>query len=108
MNFHSIFSVLTLMFVFMSGCAVKKDLAAIDGSKADGTVKLSYDFGTFQIPKVNEEQGLDVAKQRCIAWGYTGAEKFAGSSRTCTRYFGGDACTRWTVTVNYQCTNEPI
>lgn len=106
MNIGAI-SIASIVTTILMGCAQPKDFAAVDGSRADGTVQLSYDFGSFQLPQVNEEQGLDVAKKRCVAWGYTGAERFAGSKRTCSEYFGGDTRIHWVVTVNYQCTKEP-
>jgi hypothetical protein len=52
---------------------------ATGGSKSDGTVKLSYEFGLFQEPVVNEQQGLELAKSKCAMWGYTGAEPFGGN-----------------------------
>jgi len=76
------------------------------GSRADGAVKLSYEFGSFQVPKVDEAQGLAAAKQRCAAWGYTGAEPFGGSTKTCVNASMG-SCNAFRVTVEYQCTGTP-
>jgi len=37
----------------LSGCAVQPQMVPTGGSRADGTVKLSYDYGSLQIPKVD-------------------------------------------------------
>ncbi|SHN56261.1 YecR family lipoprotein [Desulfovibrio litoralis] len=69
--------ILCLLPVFMlmlSSCAVKKDWAATGGSRADATVRLSYSYGGFEQPVVDEAQALAVATQRCQSWGYTGAD----------------------------------
>ncbi len=49
--------VLTVSALLLSGCAVQKQLVPTGGSKADGTVKMSYSFGMFESPKVNVQQG---------------------------------------------------
>lgn len=92
--------------IFIQGCASQKTMIPTGGSRADGTVKLSYDFGMFESPKVDANQGSDVAKQRCAAWGYSGAEAFGGQTKACSDFsFGG--CNAWRVTVEYQCTGTP-
>jgi len=95
-----------LAVTMLSGCAVQSTMVPTGGSRADGTVKLSYDFGAFQVPKVDQEQGLAAAKARCAAWGYTGAELFGGSTKTCVNQSMG-SCDTFRVTVEYQCTGNP-
>ena len=97
-------SLLTLVMV--QGCAVQKELVSTGGSRADGTVKLSYEYSMFEQPKINKLQGLSVATQRCAAWGYTGAEPFGGGTKTCTNR-STSGCNAWMVTVEYQCTGTP-
>jgi len=92
--------------VVLSGCAVQSTMVPTGGSRADGTVKLSYDFGALQIPKINEAQGLSAATSRCSAWDYTGAEPFGGSTKTCIDSSMG-GCNVFRVTVEYQCTGNP-
>jgi len=92
--------------ILIQGCAVNKQLVSTGGSRSDGTVKMSYEYGAFQAPKVNMQQGQQGAKQRCAAWGYTDAEPFGGSTRTCASSSGG-SCDVWRVTVEYQCTGTP-
>ena len=90
----------------MSSCAVQKTMQATGGSRADGTVKLSYEYGQFEQPTVDMRQGMSIATKRCASWGYNGAEPFGGHTRTCNGY-GGGSCNHWLVTVEYQCTGRP-
>ena len=90
----------------LNGCATTKEWAATGGSRSDGVVKLSYEYGLFEAPRVNAEQGLQLARSRCSAWGYSGAEAFGGTTRVCndSDYSG---CNQWLVTAEYQCTGRP-
>ncbi|WP_224016227.1 YecR family lipoprotein [Paraburkholderia tropica] len=88
---------------FLAACAAPKELTATGGSKADGTVKMSYEYGVFEVPEVNSAQGTGAATQRCVAWGYKEAEPFGGATKVCVDSSGG-SCNRWRVTVEYQCT----
>lgn len=88
------------------GCAVQKQMVPTGGSRADGTVKLSYEFGMFEVPKIDNEQALVLAKQRCSAWGYTGAEAFGGATKQCTNGSAYSGCNTWMVTVEFQCTGN--
>jgi hypothetical protein len=99
----SYFAAGAALLLTLQGCAVQKQLVATGGSRADGTVKMSYEFGMFEKPVVNIQQGIASATQRCRSWGYTGAEPFGGQTKQCTGYGGGN-CNHWTVTVEYQCT----
>jgi YecR-like lipoprotein len=90
----------------LTGCAVEKQLIPTGGSRSDGTVKLSFEYGAFEVPKLDTTQALKLAQQRCAAWGYTGADPFGGGTKRCT--FGNVyGCNRWVVTFEYQCTGTP-
>lgn len=92
--------------LFLSGCAITptpKDWAATGGSRADGVVRLSYDVGLYEVPKVSEFQAINLSTKRCKAWGYSGAEAFGGVRQQCTQS-NQYRCLRWTVTKEYQCT----
>jgi YecR-like lipoprotein len=93
--------------VFVTGCAVEKKLIPTGGSRADGTVKLSFEYGAFEVPKLDTTQAMTQAQQRCAAWGYSGADPFGGGIKRCT--FGNAyGCNRWLVTYEYQCTGNPL
>jgi hypothetical protein len=86
----------------VAGCARNKELIATGGSRADGTVTMSYEFGALENPKLDIAQGVASATERCRAWGYTSAEPFGGDMRQCqapSQY----GCMRWLVSVTYQC-----
>jgi len=88
--------------VLFSGCATVKHLTPTGGSRSDGIVRMSYEYGLFEKPVVNWQAGGKLAQRRCSAWNYTGAEAFGGSTRRCV-YRGSDGCVRWMVTMEYQC-----
>jgi YecR-like lipoprotein len=69
---------LLLPALLSSGCATVKTLEATGGSRSDGTVELSYEYGSLEAPQVQWEQGLVTARERCAAWGYSDAEAFGG------------------------------
>ena len=91
--------------LLLSGCAVQKQLVPTGGSKADGTVKMSYSFGMLESPKVNVQQGAQAAAQRCAAWGYSGAEPFGGYTSVCSQP-SSSGCMETIVTMEYQYTGD--
>ncbi len=58
-----------ILAIGFGGCAVNRSLVPTGGSKADGTVQLSFEYGAFEKPTVDYDGGLQVASQRCAAWG---------------------------------------
>jgi hypothetical protein len=96
-----------LAIIFIQGCAVQKELVPTGGSRADGTVKLSYEYGIFEAPKLDAQQGMKAAQQRCSSWGYKNAEAFGGSTKTCINS-SSEGCNRWLVTIEYQCTEYTL
>lgn len=93
--------------VVLGGCATQKDWLVTGGSRADGVVRLSYESNEFQRAKVSKEQADQLATQKCMAWGYKGAEAFGSQSTQCTSYRGFGSCGDRQVTVEYQCTGSP-
>jgi hypothetical protein len=51
----------TLFVSLLSGCATKKDLVPTGGSRADGTVNLSYEYGGIEQPQIDIAQGTAAA-----------------------------------------------
>lgn len=107
MNFKALFAVL-LLHLAVSGCAtsVAKELVATGGSRADGTVQLSFEHAAYEQPKVDFARGIETARSRCAAWGYGNAEQFGGVSRQC-QFSNNYGCMRWHSTVTYQCIGRP-
>ncbi len=100
---------LALLFVLttLTGCSSVKTLQATGGSRADGVVELSYEYGMFEEPQVQWYEGLITATERCKAWGYQSAEAFGGTTSECQAYDGYGSCVRWRVIVKYQCIGSP-
>ena len=89
--------------LLLTACAVNKNLEATGGSRADGTIELSYDYDQYESPITNPDQGLQTAMSRCRAWGYKDAEAFGGARTSCSMPGGMGGCSRYLVTVKYQC-----
>lgn len=85
------------------GCASTKTWSATGGSRADATVRLSYEYGQFEKPQTSETEALNLAISRCKTWGYTGAEAFGGVTQQCSLP-SGMGCARFVVTKEFQCT----
>ena len=90
--------------MFVSGCATTKNWSATGGSRADATVRLSYEYGAFEKPQTSEMEAVNLATARCKTWGYTGAEAFGGVTRQCNMPGGMGGCNGWRVTKEFQCT----
>lgn len=89
--------------IAVGACATTMNWQATGGSRSDGTVRLSFEYGAFQRPRLDENQATTLAAQRCRVWGYQGAEAFGAGTQTCEAQ-NGYGCMRWLVTKEYQCT----
>ena len=74
---------LLIVLLLLQGCAVTKQLVPTGGSRADGTVTLAFEYGIFEAPQPDAQQGLSTARQRCAAWGYDDATPFGGAQQQC-------------------------
>ena len=90
-----------------SGCATQKDWLVTDASRADGVVSLSYEHNEFQRPELSQAEADRLATQKCMAWGYKGAESFGSQRTDCLSRRGFGNCGSRRVTVQYQCTGSP-
>ena len=108
-----VFMSLVLALSLGAGCAknVHKDWFAIDGSRADATVKVAMTWNPqTEIPQGEREQADKLAEEKCKVWGYTGAEMFGGINQRCTQYvngFGGMTCAQMQAEITYQCLGNP-
>lgn len=96
-----------LLITALSGCTVQKTLVPTGGSRADGTVELSYEYTDFEKPIVDYAQGTQVAREHCAAWGYSDATPFGGEKTQCKLTNAKGACIQTLVTVQYQCIGSP-
>lgn len=94
--------VIVALMLIVSSCAVNKTLHPTGGSKADGTIEMSYTYGGFERPIVNFKLAEDTAGKKCKAWGYKSAEAFGGAIKECGSYYNG-SCNSYIVKKEYQC-----
>jgi len=87
----------------LSGCAVQTTMVPTGGSRADGTVEMSYEIGEFEHAKIDLAQAAKDAARRCQAWGYSDAEPFGGQKSQCLRSGGMSGCSRKFVSMQFQC-----
>ncbi len=92
----------SLSMLLLVGCVVPKQWAATGGSRADAVIRLSYSYGAFETPQVDDAQALALAEERCKTWGYHSAEAFGGLSKACIQP-GSTGCNEWQVTKEFQC-----
>ena len=90
----------------IAGCATPVNMVPMNGSRADGTVEMGFEYGLFQKPEVNQSQAQSQADATCNGWGYSGSRPFGAYQQKCT-YMDGGNCMRFLVTVRYQCTGAP-
>src|SRR6476620_11819929 len=94
-----------LVFI-LSGCTTVKVPAATGGSRSDGVVELSYEYGAFEAPDVLWEIANISARERCGAWGYHDARAFGSSKRKCNQYDQFGSCISTVDTIPCQCTDR--
>ena len=80
-------------------------MAITNGSKADGSITMSYDYGAMEQPEVQWEDANIRADQYCKSWGYTGHQYF-DPEITPIAYNAYGSPIRWRVTYKCQCTNK--
>jgi hypothetical protein len=91
----------------LAACAtMKQDWSAVGGSKSDGTIKLSYTQNMFAKYTDESSIALDLAKKKCINWGYKNAEKFGGETYDCLHSSYMYGCEIRKVFVEFQCLDK--
>ena len=91
----------------LTGCATPKLFQPVGGSRADGTVRLSFQHTAYEAPVYDVAQGTPLAVQRCKAWGYTDAEAFGSPVRKCLASDAYGSCNLFEIGVEYQCVGKP-
>lgn len=106
---HEGVSVLKKLFAMgafgaLAACGTVTQMTPTGGSRADGIVELSYEYGPFNKVKLDPVAAQAQAKARCQTWGYQDAEAFGGVIRQCQMPGGLGGCSRWFATMKFQCT----
>lgn len=89
--------------VTLVACTTVSQMEATGGSRSDGVVEMSFDYGAFQKLNIDKDASQAKATAACQAWGYQAAEPFGGALEQCTS-MSGYGCMQHHVTVKYQCT----
>ena len=97
------FLILLVTSLIVCGCATPKEWIPTGGSRSDGVVELSYQYGLFEEPVLDESQGRAAAADSCGAWGFSDARAFGGAISECQSTNGYGDCNSWLVTKKYQC-----
>jgi hypothetical protein len=92
-----------LLALNLAACATTRQWNVTGGDRAEGVVRVSYEYPEFEQPALSDEQAMQIATSRCNGWGYDEAEPIAGQIRQCGNMDGAN-CNLWTVTREYQCT----
>jgi hypothetical protein len=96
---------LGLLVLAVSGCTTYKLWTESDADEQLGIVQLSYEYRRYESPQVDERAGVEMARERCAAWGFKGAAR-SGEERVCLSGIESD-CSRWKVVREYRCKREP-
>lgn len=97
-----------MIALLVAGCSTPTVIVpqATGGSRSDGVVNLSFQYGPFEKPIIDWNVAKKDAQQRCKAWGYENAEPFGGAQTNCSYFYEG-SCMLYLVTVPYQCQGTP-
>jgi len=93
---------LLVILALAAGCTTYKLWNEAGSDQDSATVDLSYEFRKYESPQVDERAGQQMARERCMDWGYTNAHR-KGEDRQCIDG-AGEACNKWRVTRQYRCT----
>lgn len=92
---------LVAILVLATGCTTYKLWNEAGSDQDSATVDLSYEYGKFENPMVDERAGVEMARERCKDWGYPSAQR-KGEDRQCIDGIE-TSCGKWRVTRHYRC-----
>ena len=94
--------VVYLIGFLIAGCApLEKHWIPLSGSKADGMIKLGYQNPSMRSVSISDQEALDMAQQKCHAWGYVNAVPFGNEITTCEP--NDPYCFKKNISRDYQC-----
>jgi hypothetical protein len=96
---------LSATVALLAACAVDtpKTPLPTGGSRADGSVDMSFEVSLFENPIVDWDAAGLTATGRCKAWGYRSADPFEGTRTECNARDAYGTCVQAFVTRTYQC-----
>jgi hypothetical protein len=91
-----------LPIVFLAACATQPKWSPSSSNRVLGVARVAYEYSRFDEPAMSDAQAVQLATNRCAAWGYSRAEMIPGELRDCSVNKEG-SCDLWKVTREYQC-----
>ncbi len=88
-----------------SACATENPLRTTGTSPADGIVQLSYQYVLSDRPVIDWVSAQNTARERCVAWGYSDAQRFERGRQHCMTQDIFGRCKSFNVNVAYHCTD---
>jgi hypothetical protein len=87
----------------LTGCATPVTPTVSGGSRADGVVVLTGDYGLWKKGEIDWQEALVDARATCNGWGYRDAKAFGRYQWQCTSETPV-GCANTRVTLRFQCT----
>ncbi|WP_421862935.1 YecR family lipoprotein [Parvibaculum sp.] len=93
-----------LLSATLFGCSSVKTPIPTGGSKSEGIIRMSYEDGMFESASADWSAADKIAAERCVDWGYGGAQRFGLQTSKCQISDSG-ICLSAIRTTEYQCTD---
>jgi hypothetical protein len=93
------------VFLALAACATQPKWSPSSSNRELGVARVSYEHAKFEEPAMSDAQALQIAANRCAAWGFARAEMIPGELRDCSVSKDG-SCDLWKVTREYRCSGE--
>jgi hypothetical protein len=91
--------------IALAACATSPKWSPSSSNRELGVARVAYEHSRFEAPQMSDSQAVEVATNRCAAWGYSRAEMIPGELRDCSVSKDG-SCDLWKITREYRCSGE--
>jgi hypothetical protein len=93
------------VFLVMAACASAPKWSPTSSNRELAVARVAYEYARSEEPVMSDAEAVQLATNRCAAWGFTRAEMIPGELRDCSVQ-DGDACDLWKITREYRCTGD--
>ena len=93
------------VFLVLAACASAPKWSPTSSNRELAVARVAYEYAKFEEPQMSDAEAVQLAANRCAAWGFTRAEMIPGELRDCSVSNDG-SCDLWKVTREYRCTSE--
>jgi hypothetical protein len=93
------------VFLAMAACTSVPRWSPSSSNRELGVARVSYEYAKFEEPVMSDAEAVQVATNRCAAWGFSRAEMIPGELRDCSVQNDG-SCDLWKITREYRCSGE--